>query len=146
MLLIVADGALHTIEKGNTRLPSQSPDLARVDAVLKVIVESIGDEFAIVSRINVIAAEMIGEEMGDLHDTEFIGSSDVVDLGDCSLLEDGVDALADVIYIDKIATRVAIPMDGHLLALLEERDKTGDELLGVLPGAIDIVPPHNDDG
>lgn len=126
-------------------LPSELLQLVRVDGVPPVVEGPVFDVLEEL-RLAVLEPKLLDKRLGEVQVGDLKVGTNVVDLADDALVQDGVDGIGNVRGVD-VTTRVgAVSVEADLLAALEKADKLGDDLLRVLVRSVDVVAAGNDDG
>ena len=119
-----------------------------------------GADFSCVHAVSSVVARAVGdrgdegvrlaEEVEDAADEVSVGdlpvAADVVDFSVLSFLEDEVDGPAVVFYVEPVPHVFSIAVEGDGAVLEGPFDGEGDELFGVLEGAVVIAAPGDGDG
>lgn len=136
--------------EGGLSLPAElRSDLRRVDGVAEVVARPVGNEPDQAMVVRKVGAHLLGEEFEELMEQlevgEFGVAADVVGLPFLSLLQNRPDRLGVVIDVEPFAHLGAAAKDRERLQMEGVLDHAGNELLGVLVGAI-VVAAVRDGG
>mmetsp|Transcript_106837 Transcript_106837/g.189878 ORF Transcript_106837/g.189878 Transcript_106837/m.189878 type:complete len:268 (-) Transcript_106837:439-1242(-) len=125
-------------------LPAQRPQLVRVQHVPQVIegtVHNVFDELILL----VVALEDLEQLASHLNVGHLGAAANVVHLANGALVQHNVKCCCHVLDVQKVARVEAITVQGEGQATEHEVDKLGNDLLGVLVGAVHVVAARDDD-
>jgi hypothetical protein len=126
-------------------LPAQREQSVGVDEVAQIVEHTVFDEGHLVSAGAVVAGEL-DELLGHLQVGLLVGAADVVDVADGALEKNDFESAGNIFNEQEVSGVGAGSVQGDALAAHQLVDELGDQLLGVLVGAVHVVAAGDDDG
>ena len=148
--IVPAHGLLDAFLKLQGGFPSElALEFAAIDGIAQVVAGAVGDVGDEVEVGSLGAPQQtvhgLDEHLDDVDVLPLVEASDVVRLGDLSLVEDEVDGAGVVNDVEPVAHVLALAVDGQRLAVAYIVDKQRNQLLRELIRAV-VVRAVGDDG
>lgn len=145
VLAVPLDGGAESILEVGVLAPAQALELGAVDAVVEVVVGTVGDPDQALLEVGAgVEAEQLEHADGNLEVGHTEGRADVVGLAVDTLVEDGVEPVGSVGAVQVAALVETVALEGEGLVLGEKLEEAGDDFcmweVSYLIGATDLVP------
>lgn len=130
---------------GHLFRPSQFMKLSGMDGVTQIVELTIGNEGDELILLSLLAQDL-DQILGHLQVRYLVVAANVVNVGNLTLVEDGVERAGNILNEQKVTSVGSISMQRELHALEKLVGELGNELLGVLVRAVHVVAASDDAG
>lgn len=125
--------------------PSQLMKLSGMNSVTQIVELTVGDEGDELILLSLLAQDL-DQVLGDLQIRYLVVAANVVNVGNLTLVEDGVERAGNILNEQKVTGVGSISVQGELHTLEKLVGELGNELLGVLVRAVHVVAASDDAG
>ena len=130
---------------GHLLRPSQLMKLSGVDGITQIIELTVGNEGDKIILLSLLSKDL-DQILGYLQVRYLVVAANVVNVGNLTLVKNGVERAGNILNEQKVTGVGSIAMQCELHALEELVGELGDELLGVLVRPVHVVAASDDAG
>lgn len=130
---------------GHLLRPSQLMKLSGMNSVTQIVEFAIGDEGDELVLLSFLAQDL-DQILGHLQVRYLVVAANVVNVGNLTLVEDGVERAGNILNEQKVTGVGSISVQRELHTFEKLVGKLGNELLGVLVRAVHVVAASDDAG